>query len=100
MRREEESAQVAVDTGAGEAVFSLLRDLEQNAEARHCPLLARHVFYMDCSYNIFMLFGETNKPTCADLLFKEATTFTQCENIIASFCSMIVDFVIFRLGFL
>ena len=43
MRREEESAQVAVDTGAGEAVFSLLRDLEQNAEARHCPLLARHV---------------------------------------------------------
>ena len=49
MRREEESAQVAVDTGAGEAVFSLLRDLEQNAEARHCPLLARHVLYMDCS---------------------------------------------------
>ena len=44
--------------------------------------------------------AETNKPTCADLLFKEARTFTQCKNIISSFCSMIVDFVIFRLGFL
>ena len=46
-----------MDTGAAEAVFSLPRDLEQNAEARHCPLLARHVLYMDGSPNIFVLFG-------------------------------------------
>ena len=57
MGREEPSVQVPVDTGAGEAVFSLLSNLEQNAEAWHCPLLATHVLYMDCSCNIFMLFG-------------------------------------------
>lgn len=41
--REEASAQASVGTGAGHGVSSLLRNLELNAEAHHCSLLAGHL---------------------------------------------------------